>query len=142
MKKIEAKVKMHIKAQEANPSPPIGPILGSKGVNIMKFCSEFNTKCKDMAIDKGTVVSVLVSIYSDKGFDFLIKSTPTSFLLKELLKLNKGSSSPNKITVATVDKDALDYIFEKKKFDMIVNSKEQAIKSIIGTAKSMGIVVN
>lgn len=142
MKKIEAKVKMQLKAQEANPSPPVGPALGSKGINIMKFCNEFNSKSKEIkGIEKGDIVSVLINIYSDKSFDFIVKYTPTSVLLKRLLKIDKGSSYPNKVIVAEIDKVALYEIFEKKKLDLIFNSKEQAIKSIIGTAKSMGIIV-
>lgn len=142
MKKLESRVKIQLKAQEANPSPPVGPVLGSKGINIMKFCNEFNSKSKEIVnIDKGTLVSVLINIYSDKSFDFTIKYTPTSVLLKELSQIEKGSSCPNKTYVATIDRESLDVIFEKKKLDFIFNSKEQAIKSIIGTAKSMGIIV-
>ncbi|HIH2763337.1 MAG TPA: 50S ribosomal protein L11 [Candidatus Azoamicus sp.] len=142
MKKIEAKVKVQLKAQEANPSPPVGPVLGSKGVNIMKFCSEFNLKSKEIkGLEKGTLVSVLIYVYTDKSFNFIIKYTPTSVLLKSLLKMDKGSSHPSKNIIATIDKESLDVIFEKKKLDLIFNSKEQAIKSIIGTAKSMGIIV-
>lgn len=142
MKKLEAKVKIQLKAQEANPSPPVGPVLGSKGVNIMKFCSEFNAKSKEIkGLDKGTLVSVMINVYSDKSFDFTIKYTPTSVLLKNLLKIDRGSSHPSRNIVATIDREALDVIFEKKKIDLIFNSKEQAIKSIIGTAKSMGIIV-
>ncbi|HIH2762706.1 MAG TPA: 50S ribosomal protein L11 [Candidatus Azoamicus sp. MARI] len=142
MKKIEARVKVQLKAQEANPSPPVGPVLGSKGLNIMKFCSEFNLKCKEIkGLEKGTLVAVLIYVYFDKSFDFTIKYTPTSILLKNLLKIDKGSSNPSKNIIATIDRESLDLIFEKKKIDLIFNSKEQAIKSIIGTAKSMGIVV-
>lgn len=142
MKKLEAKIKILIKSQEANPSPPIGPVLGSKGINIMKFCSDFNLKSKEIeGLDKGTLVSVLINIYSDKSFNFVIKSAPTSFFLKQLLNIEKGSSHPSKIFVATVDKSFFDLVFEKKKKDLIFNSKEQAIKSIIGTAKSIGIVI-
>lgn len=142
MKKLEARVKVQLKAQEANPSPPVGPVLGSKGVNIMKFCSEFNSKSKEIkGLDKGTLVSVMINVYSDKSFDFTIKYTPTSVLLKNLLKIDRGSANPSRNIIATVDKEALDVIFEKKKLDLIFNSKEQAIKSIIGTAKSMGIIV-
>ncbi|HIH2763664.1 MAG TPA: 50S ribosomal protein L11 [Candidatus Azoamicus sp.] len=142
MKKIESRVKVMLKAQEANPSPPVGPVLGSKGVNIMKFCNEFNSKSKEIKmLEKGTLVSVLINVYSDKSFDFIIKYTPTSVLLKSLVKIDKGSSHPSRTFVATIDKNQLDLIFEKKKLDLIFNSKEQAIKSIIGTAKSMGIIV-
>lgn len=142
MKKIEARVKIQLKAQEANPSPPIGPVLGSKGINIMKFCNEFNLRSKGIAgIEKGKLVSVLINIYSDKSFDFIIKYTPTSVLLKDYLKIEKGSAHPSKVIIATIDRSSLDLIFEKKQLDLIFNSKEQAIKSIIGTAKSMGIIV-
>ncbi|HIH2762402.1 MAG TPA: 50S ribosomal protein L11 [Candidatus Azoamicus sp.] len=141
MKKIEARVKVQLKAQEANPSPPVGPVLGSKGLNIMKFCSEFNLKCKEIkGLEKGTLVAVLINVYSDKSFDFIIKYTPTSVLLKSLVKIDKGSSHPSRTFVATIDKIFRSY-FEKKKLDLIFKSKEQAFKSIIGTAKSMGIIV-
>ena len=142
MKIIESRIKLNIKAQEANPSPPIGPVLGSKGINIMKFCNDFNSKTKSITdLTKGTLVSVVISIYSDKSFDFIIKSTPTSVLLKDVLSLNKGSSKPNKDIVGTLTSDNLNYIISKKQNDLFVNSKEKAIKTILGTAKSMGIVL-
>jgi len=142
MKKIEARVKVQLKAQEANPSPPVGPVLGSKGVNIMKFCSEFNLKSKEIkGLEKGTLVAVLINVYSDKSFDFTIKYTPTSILLKNFLKIDKGSANPSRNIVGTISNDVLNLIFEKKKLDLIFKSKEQAFKSIIGTAKSMGIIV-
>lgn len=141
MKKKIARIKLQIKAAEANPSPPIGPALGSKGINIMKFCTEFNEYTKNLAnLTKGTVVTTIINIYSDKSFDFKIKSPITSILIKNILNINKGSSFPNKNKVAKITYDQLNNIINMKN-DLFINSKNAAIKTIIGTAKSMGIEV-
>jgi large subunit ribosomal protein L11 len=133
-------VKLQVKAQEANPSPPIGPMLGSKGINIMKFCTEFNQKTKDIIdLKKGTLVPVVINIYPDKSFDFLIKSPPTSILIKNILNIEKGSSLPNKNKITNITNDQIMIVFNQKKNDLIVNSVDSGIKSIKGTARSMGI---
>lgn len=140
MKKIIAKIKLQIKAQEANPSPPIGPALGSKGVNIMKFCTEFNEVTKKNALDKGTLVTAVINVYSDKSFDFIIKSPVTSVLIKKILDIDKGSSFPNKNKVGKISYDQVKIIAEKKN-DLFINSQKSAINTIIGTIKSMGIEI-
>ena len=132
---------MQIKACEANPSPPIGPALGSKGINIMKFCTEFNEYTKNLSdLSKGTLVTTIINIYSDKSFDFKIKSPITSILIKNILNINKGSSFPNKNKVGKITYQQLKIIAEKKK-DLFINSENAAISTIIGTVKSMGIEV-
>lgn len=143
MKKKIAKIKIQIKACEANPSPPIGPALGSKGINIMKFCNDFNdfTK-KNHNFIKGSYVTTIINIYSDKSFDFVVKSQVTSIIIKEILSLNKGSSFPNKNKVAKINYNQLKEIALKKNNDIFVNSEEAAIKTVIGTARSMGIEID
>lgn len=135
-------VKLQIKAQEANPSPPIGPALGSKGINIMNFCNKFNDATKNMSeLKKGTLVSVIIHIHPDKSFDFIIKSTPTSNIIKNILNIEKGSQSPNKIKLCKIKKEQLELIAKQKINDLIVNSNDAAMKTILGTAKSMGIEI-
>ncbi len=141
MKKKIAQLKLQIKAQEANPSPPIGPALGSKGINIMKFCSEFNEQTKiHTTIKKGEIITAVIDIYTDKSFYFKLKSPTTSFLIKNLLTIEKGSAFPNKNKVAKITYKQIKEIIDKKK-DLFINSEISAINTIIGTAKSMGIEV-
>lgn len=143
MKKTEINVKLQIKAGEANPSPPIGPALGARGINIMKFCNEFNEKTKNMTeIKKGTLLPTVISIYKDKSFKFIIKSPPASVLIKNILNLEKGSNSPNKNKVGNITKEQLITILNQKKNDLIVNSEKAALNTLMGTAKSMGINTN
>ncbi len=139
MKNKIGKIKLQIKAGEASPTPPIGPALGSKGINIMKFCTEFNDRTKNIfGLLKGTFVSVVINVYSDKSFDFKVKSNITSLLIKNEIGIEKGSSSPNKNKIGKITYDQILNII-KKKNDLFVNSDDAAIKTIIGTAKSMGI---
>lgn len=139
---MKTTIKLQIKAQEANPSPPIGPALGSKGVNIMNFCNKFNEITKNMPdIKKGTIVSVVINIHQDKSFDFIVKSPPVSNLIKNILNIEKGSKNPNKIKIGKIKLEQLEIISNQKSNDLIVNSKDAAIKTIIGTAKSMGIEI-
>lgn len=139
MKKKIAKIKLQIKACEASPSPPIGPALGSKGINIMKFCTEFNEKTKNVVgLKKGTVVTVVINVYGDKSFDFKLKSAITSILIKNILNIEKGSSCPNKTKIAKITYDQVKQIIVQKN-DLFVNSQDSAFRTIIGTAKSMGI---
>lgn len=142
-KKIETKIKLQVKACEANPSPPIGPALGARGLNIMKFCNEFNLRTKEIKnLEKGIKVPVIITVYTDKSFDFIIKSPPTSILIKTILKLEKGSSYPNKNKVGTLTKENIENIINQKKDDLIVNSHNAAIKTLKGTAKNMGIDIS
>lgn len=142
MKKAEFIIKLQIKSGEANPSPPIGPALGSKGVNIIKFCNEFNEKTKEnKEFKKGTILPTIINVYKDKSFTFIIKSPPVSILIKNYLNLEKGSSFPNKKKVSIIKYEQIVDIANKKKNDLIINSEKAAVKTISGTAKSMGIDV-
>ncbi|MBR4267910.1 MAG: 50S ribosomal protein L11 [Bacteroidales bacterium] len=138
-KEITGFVKLEIKGGAANPSPPIGPALGSKGVNIMDFCKQFNAKTKDKA---GKVVPVVITVYSDKSFDFVLKTSPAGAQLKEIAKLKSGSAEPNRKKVATITWDQVKAIAEDKLPDLNCFTVESAMKMVAGTAKSMGIVVD
>lgn len=138
-KKVQAIVKMQVKAGMANPSPPIGPSLGQQGVNIGLFCKEFNSKTSQL--EPGIPVPVIVTIYSDRSFTFVIKSSPASILLKKAAGIEKGSSNPNKKIVGKVNNLQILQIAQEKKVDMTGKNIDSIIKSIAGTAKSMGILI-
>lgn len=138
-KEITGFVKLEIKGGAANPAPPIGPALGSKGVNIMEFCKQFNARTKDKA---GKVVPVVITVYSDKSFDFVLKTSPAGAQLKELAKLKSGSAEPNRKKVATISWDQVKQIAEDKLPDLNCFTVESAMKMVAGTARSMGIVVS
>ncbi len=140
MKKITTKIKIQIKACEANPSPPIGPTLGAKGVNIIKFCNEFNLKTKNTpGLTKGILVPVIIDVYQDKTFNFKIKSPPTSTLIKNVLNIKKGSDCPNKKKIGTITKKQLEMVIKQKYNDLITNSHQATLNTLLGTAKSMGL---
>jgi large subunit ribosomal protein L11 len=141
-KSIEAYIKLQIPAGSANPSPPVGPALGQRGVNIMEFCKAFNAKTQDLpGIDKGTKLPVVIAVYSDRSFTFEIKSPPASTLLSKILKLTKGSAIPNKDKVGTVTRAQLEEIVKMKQADLTAASMDAAVRTIAGTARSMGIDV-
>lgn len=137
-KKLTAQVKLQIPAGKANPSPPVGPALGQHGVNIMGFCKEFNAKTQNQ---DGMIIPVLISIYSDRSFTFECKTPPASILLVKAAKLAKGSAEPNKTKVGKVTKDQVREIAQLKMPDLTAASLEAAIRTIEGTARSMGIEV-
>ena len=137
-KKVTGVVKLQIPAGAANPAPPVGPALGSAGVNIMQFCKEFNAKT---AKDSGLVIPVIITVYQDRSFSLQFKSPPASVLLKKEAGLAKGSGVPNKNKVGKVTKAQLLKIVEMKKADLNTDDPEQAIKMIAGTARNMGIEV-
>ncbi|WP_109832179.1 50S ribosomal protein L11 [Reichenbachiella versicolor] len=137
-KEISGYLKLQIKGGAANPSPPVGPALGSKGLNIMDFCKQFNARTQEKA---GQVLPVLVTIYSDKSFDFVIKTPPASVLLMNAAKLKKGSSQPNRDKVGSVSWDQVKEIAETKLPDLNAFTVESAMKQVAGTARSMGINV-
>ncbi len=137
-KKIAGYIKLQIPAGQANPSPPVGPALGQKGVNIMEFCKQFNAKTSDKA---GLIIPVVITVYQDKSFTFITKTPPAAVLLKKTLNLQKGSSEPNKTKVAEVTRDQLKEIAEMKMPDLNAHDIEEAISMIAGTARSMGITV-
>lgn len=138
-KKVQALIKLQIKAQEANPSPPIGPALGQQGVNIMEFCKAFNAKTQN--IEKGMVTPVVITVYSDRSFTFITKTPPASILLKKMLGLTSGSAIPNKNKVGKITKEQLLAIANIKMPDLTVADLNAAMRSIAGTARSMGIDV-
>ncbi len=137
-KDIAAFIKLQIKGGAANPSPPVGPALGSKGVNIMDFCKQFNARTQDKA---GKVLPVIITVYSDKSFDFIIKQPPVAVQLKEAAKIKSGSPEPNRKRVAEITWDQVREIADGKMVDMNCFAVESAMSMIAGTARSMGIVV-
>ena len=137
-KEVAAFIKLQIKGGAANPSPPVGPALGSKGVNIMDFCKQFNARTQDKA---GKVLPVIITVYSDKSFDFVVKQPPVAIQLKEAAKVQKGSAQPNRDKVGQVTWDQIREIAQDKMPDMNCFTIEAAMRMIAGTARSMGINV-
>ena len=138
-KEVAAFIKLHIKGGAANPSPPVGPALGSKGVNIMDFCKQFNARTQDKA---GKVLPVIITVYGDKSFDFVIKQPPVAVQLKEAAKIQSGSAEPNRKKVAKVSWDQIREIAQDKMTDMNCFTLEAAMRMVAGTARSMGIDVD
>jgi large subunit ribosomal protein L11 len=137
-KEVAGYLKLQIKGGQANPAPPVGPALGQRGINIMEFCKAFNDKTKDFM---GQPVPVVITIYKDKKFDFIIKTPPASHLIKEAMKLKSGSKEPGRVSAGTITKDQLKKIAEAKMKDLNAVDIEAAIKIIAGSARSMGIQV-
>ena len=137
-KEIAGFIKLQIKGGAANPSPPVGPALGSKGVNIMQFCKQFNARTQDQA---GKVLPVIITVYGDKSFDFVVKNPPVAVQLIELSKVKKGSSEPHVNKVGSVSWDQVREIAEIKMPDLNCFSVEAAMSMVAGTARSMGITV-
>ena len=137
-KEIVGYVKLQIRGGQANPAPPIGPALGQRGINIMEFCKAFNEKTKSLM---GKPVPVIITIYKDKKFDFIIKSPPASHFIKEAAKLKSGSREPGRQIVATITKKQAEEIAKKKMVDLNANDLEEAVKIIAGSARSMGMEV-
>lgn len=137
-KEIETFIKLQVKGGAANPAPPIGPALGSKGVNIMEFCKQFNAATQDKM---GKIVPVLITVYKDKSFTFVVKTPPASALLQEYSKIKKGSEQPNRNKVGSVSWDQVREIAEIKMPDLNCFKVESAMRMVAGTARSMGITV-
>ena len=137
-KEIAGYLKLQIKGGQANPAPPVGPALGQRGINIMEFCKAFNDKTKDFM---GQPVPVVITIYKDKKFDFIIKTPPASHLIKEAMKLKSGSKEPGRVSAGIITKDQLKKIAEAKMKDLNAVDIEATIKIIAGSARSMGIQV-
>ena len=137
-KEVAGLIKLQIRGGAANPSPPVGPALGAKGVNIMEFCKQFNARTQDKA---GKVLPAVITVYSDKSFDFVIKTPPAAVQLMEAAKLKKGSSESNRSKVGAVTWDQVRTIAEDKMPDLNCFSVESAMKMVAGTARSMGINV-
>lgn len=137
-KEIAGQIKLQIKGGAANPSPPVGPALGSKGINIMEFCKQFNARTQDKA---GKVLPVVITYYADKTFDFVVKTPPVAVQLLEASKQKSGSAQPNRKKVAQVTWDTVKAIAEDKLVDLNCFTVESAMKMVAGTARSMGITV-
>ena len=138
-KKIDGYIKLQVPAGKANPSPPIGPALGQKGVNIMAFCKEFNAATSSM--EPGLPVPVEITVYNDKSFTFIMKSPPSAFLIRKAAGAAKGSGVPNKTKVGKVDRAQLEEIANTKNAELTAADLEAAVRTLAGTARSMGIDV-
>ena len=137
-KEVSALVKLQVKGGAANPSPPVGPALGAKGVNIMDFCKQFNARTQDKP---GQVLPVVITVYADKSFDFIIKTPPVAVQLKDAAKLKSGSGEPNRKKVASITWEQVETIAKDKMTDLNAFTVEAAMSMVAGTARSMGITV-
>jgi len=137
-KEVSGIIKLQIKGGAANPSPPVGPALGAKGVNIMEFCKQFNARTQDQA---GKLIPVIITVYKDKSFNFITKTPPVAVQLLEATKLQKGSPEPNRNKVASVSWEQVQKIAEDKMTDLNAFTVESAMKMVAGTARSMGITI-
>jgi large subunit ribosomal protein L11 len=138
-KTVEALIKLQIKGGAANPSPPVGPALGAKGVNIMEFCKQFNARTQSSA---GKVLPVIITVYSDKSFEFIVKKPPVAVQILETAKLKSGSAEPNRKKVASISWDQVKEIAEEKMPDLNAFEMASAMKMVAGTARSMGVTVS
>ena len=138
-KKITAYIKLQVKAAEANPSPPVGPALGQHGVNIMEFCKAFNAQTQNL--EKGMPTPVVITVYSDRSFTFITKTPPATVLLRKSLGLAKGSKTPNTVKVGTVTREQLEEIATLKMPDLTAADMDAAVRTIAGSARSMGLDV-
>ena len=137
-KEVSGIIKLQIRGGSANPAPPVGPALGAKGVNIMEFCKQFNARTQDKA---GKIVPVVITVYADKSFEFIIKTAPAAAQLLEAVKQKSGSGEPNRMKIATVTWDQVKVIAEDKMADLNAFKLESAMKMVAGTARSMGIKI-
>jgi len=137
-KEVAGQIKLQIKGGAANPSPPVGPALGSKGINIMEFCKQFNARTQDKA---GKILPVVITYYSDKSFDFVVKTPPVAIQLLEILKAKSGSAEPNRKKIGEITWDQVKTIAEEKMPDLNCFTIRSAMRMVAGTARSMGIVV-
>jgi large subunit ribosomal protein L11 len=138
-KKITGYIKLQIKAGEANPSPPVGPALGQHGVNIMEFCKAYNAATQN--VEKGLILPVIITVYSDRSFTFITKSPPASVLIRKAIGLEKGSSNPNTQKVGKITRKQLEEIAKIKWADLTAASMDTAVKTLAGSARSMGVDV-
>ena len=137
-KEVEGLIKLQIRGGAANPSPPVGPALGAKGVNIMEFCKQFNSRSQEQA---GKLLPVVITVYSDKSFDFIVKTPPVAVQLLEMAKIKGGSAESNRVKVASVSWQQVRLIAEAKMPDLNAFTVESAMKMVAGTARSMGITI-
>ena len=138
-KKVTGYIKLQIKAGEANPSPPVGPALGQKGVNIMEFCKAFNAATQQ--IEKGLPIPVVITVYADRSFTFITKTPPASVLIRKITGIAKGSSTPNSNKVGKITRAQLEQIAKMKEPDLTAAEVNAAVRTIAGTARSMGVEV-
>jgi len=138
-KKVNAYIKLQVKAGQANPSPPVGPALGQHGVNIMEFCKAFNAQTQ--SLEQGTPTPVVITVYSDRSFTFVMKTPPASFLLKKAAGVSSGSARPNTDKVGKVTRKQLEDIAKQKEPDLTAADLDAAVRTIAGSARSMGLVV-
>ena len=138
-KKVEAYIKLQVPAGQANPSPPVGPALGQHGVNIMEFCKAFNAKTQEM--EPGLPIPVVITVYNDRSFTFVTKTPPAAILLKKSAGIKSGSGEPNTKKVGTVTREQLEEIAKTKEPDLSANSMDAAVRTIAGSARSMGLDV-
>ncbi|TAF66650.1 MAG: 50S ribosomal protein L11 [Cytophagales bacterium] len=138
-KEVAGYLKLQVKGGQANPSPPIGPALGSKGINIMEFCKQFNARTQEK---QGQVLPVLITYYKDKSFEFVVKTPPAAVLILEAIKLQTGSAEPNRKKVGNISWDQIKTIAETKMPDLNAFTIESAMKMIAGTARNMGVIIN
>ena len=139
-KKVQGYVKLQVPAGSANPSPPIGPALGQQGVNIMEFCKQFNAKTQ-AAMKEGLIIPVIITVYSDRSFTFIMKTPPASVLIRKQLGLEKGSGTPNTNKVGKITRAQLEEVAKTKTPDLTAADLEAAVRTIAGTARSMGVDV-
>jgi len=137
-KEVSALIKLQVRGGAANPSPPVGPALGAKGVNIMEFCKQFNARTQDKP---GKILPVIITVYADKSFDFIIKTPPVAVQIKEAIKLKSGSAEPNRLKVGSISKAQVRTIAEDKMVDLNCFTVESAERMVAGTARAMGVTV-
>jgi large subunit ribosomal protein L11 len=138
-KKVQGYIKLQVPAGAANPSPPIGPALGQQGVNIMEFCKQFNAQTQKM--EKGLPIPVIITVYSDRSFTFVMKTPPASVLIRKALGIEKGSGTPNSAKVGKISRKQLEEIAKTKQPDLTAADLEAAVRTVAGTARSMGVDV-
>ena len=138
-KKVSGYIKLQVPAGAANPSPPIGPALGQQGVNIMEFCKQFNAQTQKL--EKGLPIPVIITVYSDRSFTFIMKTPPASVLIRKAIGIEKGSGAPNTTKVGKISRKQLEEIAKTKQPDLTAASLEAAVRTVAGTARSMGVDV-
>ncbi|MDH5231480.1 MAG: 50S ribosomal protein L11 [Gammaproteobacteria bacterium] len=138
-KKVDAYIKLQVKAGQANPSPPVGPALGQHGVNIMEFCKAFNAQTQSM--EQGMPIPVVITVYSDRSFTFVTKTPPASVLIKKQLNLKSGSTNPGRDIIGTINREQLEEVAKTKEPDLTAADMDAAVRTIAGSARSMGLKV-
>jgi len=138
-KKVQGYIKLHVPAGSANPSPPIGPALGQQGVNIMEFCKQFNAQTQKM--EKGLPIPVVITVYSDRSFTFIMKTPPAAVLIRKAIGIEKGSGTPNTAKVGKISRKQLEEVAKMKQPDLTAADLEAAVRTIAGSARSMGVDV-